>query len=63
MRQQNNSKINIFSLICTEHHLFETILGFFNYKLALVKSICQRLNSKGIHHLPVLLQLLTFDVP
>ena len=35
-------------------------LGFFNYKLALAKGIChlplQRLN-------PVLLQLLTFDMP
>ena len=38
-----------------------------NYKLALVKSICQLLNNKGICHLPlgrlnpVLLQLLTFS--
>ena len=62
MRQQNNPK-NIFSLICTEHHLFETILGFIHYKLALVESICQQLNSKDIGHLPVLLQLLTFDFP
>ena len=32
-----------------------------NYKLALAKSICQQLynSSKGICHLPMLLQLLT----
>ena len=41
-----------------------------NYKLALAESICQSLNnSKSICHLPlrrlnpVLLQLLTFDIP
>ena len=40
-----------------------------NYKLALAKSVCQRLNNKGVCRLPlrrlnsVLRQLLTFNIP
>ena len=44
--------------------LLQGPLGYVNYKLRLAKSICQQLNdNKDIYHLPVLLQVLTFDTP
>ena len=42
----------------------EKDMRYVNYELAFAKSICQWLNSNymGICHLPVLLQLLTFNI-
>ena len=46
-----------------QHHNLKASIHLVSYKLALANSICQRLNSnKGICHLPVLLQLLTFEI-